>query len=131
MQPGVLAIPPNPTLRATASDSVDPPVETNVPDVVVVSEADKKVLLLNEDARVLLPSIKIWCDWLLNNNRVWNPPPMCTTEYKIGPNSGQYDPWTKLGQLAQLLEGIDAARDILSGEKRAGEWSCNLWHFVC
>lgn len=92
------------------------------PDVVEVSEADKRVLLLNEDARVLLPSIKIWCDWLLNNNHVWNPPPVYTADYKIGPNSSQYDPWTKLGQLAGLIEGINAARDILSGEKRDGEW---------
>lgn len=97
--------------------------ESNEPKVAEMSEVDKKALLLNEDARVLLPSIKIWCDWLLNNNHVWNPPPMCTVEYKIGPNSSQYDPWTKLGQLAALLEGINTARDILSVEKRDGEWS--------
>lgn len=109
-----------PHSRATASESVDMP---NGADAVVVSEADKKVLLLNEDARVLLPSIKIWCDWLLNNGHVWNPPPLCTAEYKIGScGNGQYDPWTRLGQLAQIVEGIDAARDLLSGEKRDGEW---------
>lgn len=104
--------------RATASDFMESET-TN--ELVVVSAADQKVLLLNEDARVLLSSIKIWCDWLLNNNHVWNPPPMCTVDYKIGPNTAQYDPWTKLGQLAQLLEEVDAARDILSGEKKDGK----------
>ena len=45
--------------------------------------SDLKNRLVGDDIQVLLPAVKIWCDWLLSHTNVWNPPPCCT-EYKVG-----------------------------------------------
>ncbi|XP_055709469.1 telomerase-binding protein EST1A isoform X2 [Phlebotomus papatasi] len=81
------------------------------------SRNGKKLLVLNEDARVMLPSIKVWCDWLLCHHAVWNPPPTCS-DYKLG-SSTSHDPWSKLASLVVILENVDINRDILSTERKA------------
>ncbi|XP_055683331.1 telomerase-binding protein EST1A isoform X2 [Lutzomyia longipalpis] len=80
------------------------------------SRNGKKLLVLNEDARVMLPSIKVWCDWLLCHHVVWNPPPTCS-DYKLG-SSANHDPWSKLASLVVILENVDINRDILSTERK-------------
>ncbi|GAB0093491.1 hypothetical protein DMENIID0001_086370 [Sergentomyia squamirostris] len=80
----------------------------------------KKLLVLNEDARVMLPSIKVWCDWLLCHHTVWNPPPTCS-DYKLG-SSTSHDPWSKLASLVIILENVDINRDILTTDRKSEDY---------
>lgn len=49
----------------------------------LAAHKDQVIDFLPPDAEVLLPAIKIWCDWMLCHINVWNPPPS-THDYKVG-----------------------------------------------
>ncbi|KAJ9594799.1 hypothetical protein L9F63_013901, partial [Diploptera punctata] len=47
------------------------------------TETQPTRLIVSEDLQILLPAVKVWCDWLLCHSSVWNPPPSCV-DYRVG-----------------------------------------------
>ncbi|XP_045127559.1 telomerase-binding protein EST1A-like [Portunus trituberculatus] len=49
-----------------------------------------------------MPPLKAWCDWLLYNSPVWNPPPPVARDYSV---DGE-DMWASVAELATILRGF-------------------------
>ncbi|KAK6625110.1 hypothetical protein RUM43_005401 [Polyplax serrata] len=77
---------------------------------------EMKNRLVVDDVDVLLPAIKVWCDWLICHVNVWNPPPSCS-EYRVG-SAG--DAWNRLALLVNLLEKLDHRKTTLATAHKEG-----------
>ncbi|PSN43516.1 Telomerase-binding protein EST1A [Blattella germanica] len=78
------------------------------------SENASSRLIVSEDLQVLLPAVKVWCDWLLCHSAVWNPPPSCV-DFRVGPAG---DAWSRVATLVNLLEKLEHHKTVLITERR-------------
>lgn len=121
------------TREAVASVRQMPPpsslptaVSNNDDDATAAEDVDI-CLAFNDDARILLPAIKVWCDWLLANCTVWNPPPSlhAFNVHPVGNATGDAtagsvapDPWRSLADFATMLEHIKPTKRYINIQAR-------------
>lgn len=78
--------------------------------------SNKIRIILPEDGTVMLPAIKVWCDWMRNHQDIWNPP-LENVDLKSG-YLLECDPWEQLATAAGHLERIDIDCSKLSSDRR-------------